>query len=281
MNISFGSASAGGQTYVQTMQLRAAAKQAAEARKAEIETDKAKAMANPAFKAPENQKHQAKAKVQQLMDWLKIVRKLYANDPKGMAKALAQVFKDLKAAVKAYKDAGGQEMAMSGQVAGAAVNPGPAAASDAPKDASETPNGAKPATADGEAVAPADATQTEAASAEVSEPGTSSTEQADPPPAPAQGGSSIYDAVVGEVRKSIGEDGLDFIKQVRGIVNKITEILDTARGQAAIRKRDKETDKAFEETDKELKSLHEEMDSMERDIRREAPTAGMRLDVAA
>jgi hypothetical protein len=265
MNISSGAASAGGLTYAQSMQLRAAAKQAADTRKALIETDKAKAMASPVFKAPESQKQQARAKLQQIMEWLKIVKKLYANDPKGMAKALAQVFKDLKSAVKAYKDAGGQEMAMSGEAAGAAVAPGPAAASDAPKDDTDNQGETDPAA--------------EPAAATPQEP---STEPAESSPAAATpGGSSVYDAVAGEMRKSIGEDGLDFVKQVRGIVNKVTELLDTARGQAAIRKRDKDTDKAFGDTDKALKSLYEEIDSMEQDIRRQAPTAGMRLDVAA
>jgi prefoldin subunit 5 len=42
-----------------------------------------------------------------------------------------------------------------------------------------------------------------------------------------------------------------------------------------------DTDKAMEEVDKTLKDLHEELDAMEQDIHREAPTAGMRLSIAA
>lgn len=265
MNISSASATAERLTYAQTLQLRAAAKQAADDRKAEIATDKAKAMDSPAFKGAESQKQQAKAKVQQIMEWLKIVRKLYAMDPKGMAKALAQVFKDLKAAVKAYKDAGGDEMQASGAAASAAISsgaPDAGLAEDKPQD-------------DGQAGATG---QAEAPAADTQEP---------PPqddarqPAPAGEGSSLYQTVVQEVKKAVGEDGLDFIKQVREATNKIVELLDTARGQAAIRKRDKDSDKAFEDADKSLKSLREEMDSMEQDIRREAPTAGLKLSIAA
>ncbi len=264
MNISSASASAVSLTYAQTMQLRAAAKQAADTRKAEIETDKSKAMSSPVFKGAEAKKQQAKAKIQQIMDWLKIARKLYAMDPKGMAKALAQVFKDLKAAVKSYKDAGGDEMSASGEAAGAAIG----GAASAPPEKSEDKGDAKPA--EGEA-APEDA-DAKAAPAE---------EAPTQPAEAAGGGAGLYQAVVGEIRKAVGEDGLDFVKTVRATVNEIVKLLDASRGQAAIRKRDKETDKSFEDADKALKDLREEVDTMEQDIRRDAPTAGMKLSVAA
>jgi hypothetical protein len=268
MNISSASASAVRLTYAQTMQQRAAAKQAADARKAEIETDKAKAMDTPAFKGAENQKQQAKAKIQQIMEWLKILKKLYAMDPKGMAKALAQVFKDLKAAVKAYKDAGGSEMSASGAAVGAVMaNSGPAPASK--DDAQQTDaQQAETSPAEGQAADAAEQPDQLAAEAPVDQ-------------AQGAGGSGLYQSVVDEVKKSVGEDGLDFIKQVRSVTQEITKLLDTARGQAAIKKRDKEMDRAFEDADKTLKSLHEEMDSMEAEIRREAPTAGMKLSIAA
>lgn len=279
MNISSAAASTARLTYAQTTQLRAAAKQAADDRKAEIATDKAKAMDSPAFKGAESQKQQAKAKVQQILDWLKIVRKLYAMDPKGMAKALAQVFKDLKAAVKAYKDAGGDEMQASGAAASAAISSGAPAAGQADDKAKADGKADEAGQAD---APPADDTTAQAATAEA----TTAEDPAQAPPADgfakdSAGGSGLYQAVVAEVKKAVGEDGLDFIKQVREVTNKIVELLDTARGQAAIRKRDKDSDKAFEDADKSLKSLREEMDGMEQDIRREAPTAGMKLSIAA
>ena len=48
---------------------------------------------------------QHRAKLQQLVEFLKIIKKLYANDPKAMAKALAGVFKQLRQAVDDYKSA--------------------------------------------------------------------------------------------------------------------------------------------------------------------------------
>lgn len=266
MNIASTSASAAGLNYAQTLQLRAAAKQAADARKAEVETDKAKVMDSPAFKGAESKKQQAKAKIQQIMEWLKIVRKLYAMDPKGMAKALAQVFKDLKSAVKMYRDAGGDEMSASGAAAGAVMS---AAAPAAGPEA--------------EAQGDRDGTTEETPPAEdqAAQPAAEPAAVPDEAGKVATTGSDLYRSVVDEVKKSVGEDGLDFIKQVRQATNKIVELLDTARGQAAIRKRDKDTDKAFEDAGKSLKDLREELDGMAQDIHREAPMAGMKLSVAA
>lgn len=275
MNITSGAAPATRQTYAQLMQAREAASQAASARKAKIAEETGKTLSSASFSGPEHQKAQAKAKLQQIIEWLKIVKKLYANDPKGMAKALAQVFKDLKAAVKAYRDAGGQEMSLSG----AATSPPPVASSqdNAPSQDNK------------EAAGASDAPDAVEGAVEGAEPTPSGEEtgagaydaSTDPEKAVAAGGASIYEAVAREVRKSVGEDGLDFLKFVRGITQDLTDLLATARGQATIRKKDKATDKAFEEADKALKSLNEEMTAMERDIRQAAPDAGMRLSLAA
>lgn len=242
--------------YARDVRARADRKQAAEARKAEVASDAAEVRAGPRFAASESRKSQAKAKLQQVREWLKIVRKLFAQNPKGMARALAQVFKDLKTAVEAYRDAGGQEMGASGEAAGAVLASSPptgeAAGQDSAPDAGEKHSG------DGGA-----------------------TDAPSEPPARAADGASLYDAVVGEVRKQVGEDGLDFIKQVRGMVDDIQKLLETARGQAAVRRRDKDTDETFEEADKALKDLNDSMEQMARDIRRDAPAAGMTLSIAA
>ena len=94
-------------------------------------------------------------------------------------------------------------------------------------------------------------------------------------------GRSLYDAVVSEVRRQLGEDGLAFLKEVREMVRDIGRLLETAKGQAAIRRPDKDTEKALEETDEARKELNALMDDMEGEIRRDAPTAGMRLSIAA
>jgi hypothetical protein len=211
MKIQSAAVAAATSDYARETRARAALKQLAEARKREVSDDTAKVRSGPRFAAAESRKAQAKAKLQQVREWLKIVKKLFAQNPTGMAKALAQVFKDLKGAVAAYKDAGGEEMGA-----------------------------------------------TRAAE-----------------------GRSLYEAVAGEVRKQVGEDGLDFLKEVRGMVDDIKKLLETARGQAAIRRHDKASDEAFEDADKALKDLDETMSQMENQIHRDAPTAGMTLSVAA
>jgi len=235
---------------------RAAPKQRAEARRQEVSADTAKVRSGPRFAVAESRKAQAKAKLQQVREWLKIVRKLYAQNPTDMAKALAQVFKDLKGAVAAYKDAGGEEMGATGDAVGAALTPAPSAKAD-DKEGEPSP-----------------------AVAEAADPSGPGAEE--PAAAPRQPeGLSLYDAVVGEVRKQVGEDGLAFLKDVRGMVDDIRKLLETARGQAAIHRHDKDSDEAFEEADRSLKDLDEAMSQMERQIHRDAPSAGMTLSVAA
>lgn len=256
MNIQSAAVAAATSDYARETRARAALKQVTEARKHEVAEDAARVRSGPRFAVAETRKAQAKAKLQQVREWLKIVRKLFAQNPAGMAKALAQVFKDLKGAVAAYKDAGGEEMGMTGDAVGMALASPPAPMGEAAADGQETDaetSGGEPATRVGDVASPILVPQ----------------------------GISLYDAVVGEVRKQVGEDGLDFLKEVRGLGDDIKTLLETARGQATVHRRDKESDEAFEDADKALKALSDAMSQMERQIRREAPTAGMTLSVAA
>ncbi len=211
-----------------------------------VSADAAKALSSPSLANAGNIKEQARQKVQQIVERLKILRKLFAADPKQMARALAQIFKELKAAVQAYAKAGGEELGLAADAAGAATAP---------------PSAKDPATAN---------------------PPPTSAAADDPSAAAAPSGDhALYDAVLGETRKMIGEDGLDFIKLVRSASNEISDLLDTARTQARGRKQDKETDKAIEDADKSLQSLREALSDTETDIHNAVPTAGMRLSIAA
>lgn len=192
----------------------------------------AQVLSSPVMSGADFAKNQARARVQQVTDRLKILKKLYAYDPKRMAQALAQAFKELKAAVKAYAKAGGDALA--------AV---PDAAMPAPK---------------------AEETKDQPAGEEKPQPG-----------------SALYEAVAGEARKTIAEDGLDFAKSVRELAGEIKKLLDAARNQAKARKPDKDTDEAVKEADEALKELHESLDDMEHDIHDAVPMAGMRLSVEA
>jgi hypothetical protein len=276
MKVFSAAAGAASLDYARELSARTALKQAREARKSEVSTDAARALSSPRFEASETRKSQARAKLQQVRDWVKIVRKLYAQNPKAMAKALAQAFKDLKSAVQSFKDAGGQEMGATGEAVGSQLASAPAGKSD--KAAERSVDGADDDSA-ADRASSGDATRA-AREGEAGE-GDAGPEGRTESASTVFEGRSLYDAVVSEVRKQIGEDGLQFLKEVREMVGEIGKLLEAARGQAAIRRRDKETEKAFEETDKALKELHEVMDRMEGEIRRDAPAAGMALSVAA
>jgi hypothetical protein len=260
MMISSRGASALAPTYAQLMQKREASQAAKAEEKRVVAQNVAEAMSSSRLDAPERAKRDAKARLVEIGKRLQLLRKLFAGNPKEMARALTQVFKELRAAVKAYKDAGGAELGLAGEAARSAVT------NDAALKAGDVAAEAKAREAQSEAQNQAPQTQ----EAEVQ-----------PPPSQA---SAVYDAVVGAMRKSIGEDGLDFIKTVRQLVNGangIRDMLEAARTQAKARKPDKDTDEAFEDADKEMKALADDMAKMEREIRNAAPEAGMKLSMDA
>lgn len=303
-----------------------AAAQAQSLRKAEVDKDAAQARANPMFQAQDARKTQARARLQQLRDWLKIVAKLYAQNPTGMARALAQAFKDLKAAVKEYADAGGKELGMADAATEAVLAP---PADPSAKDGAKAGKDADPARADADTGADAkddagqgaqsdvapeaeatdavprqdDAPAKDGASAQAQDaeqaarqasdpakapepaPSTASTQvlaptsgQAASAQAPAAG-AALYGAVNAELRKGLGEDGLEFLGEVRGMLREIGRLYSAARIQAAAHRPDKAAREAFEDADKALKDLNQEMDRSEHDIRQAAPEAGMKLSM--
>jgi hypothetical protein len=266
MQISTGAVTALGPSYADLQKVRDAAKAAAAERKQAVQQGAAKALASPRFSAPDSAKEQARVKLQQIRERMNILKKLFGANPKELARALKEVFKELKAAVKEYSDADKQEMGLSGDtVSGALTTPAPSddASGDEGSDAKTDAASGDPTAADAPA---ADKTSTDA----------------EPIPDPAaKSGASLYDDTVRAVRDTIGADGLEFIKEVRALTQKIHEVLEAARGQARIHKQDKDTDEAFKQADEALGSLDKAMSDMETDIHQAAPTAGMQLSVAA
>ncbi len=209
--------------------------------KNEVSAGAAKALSSPLMSGDAQLKTQARARVQALVERLKILKKLYAYNPQGMAKALAQVFKELKAAVQDYARAGGDEMGVAGSAAEASAG-------------------------------------TSASGGDGATGGSGGGAGGQGGPAPQH---ALYEAVTGEVRRMVGEDGLEFVKEVRELTNSLSGLLETARTQARIKKPDDAMKHAFEDADDGLKSLRDAMSDMEQDIHRSAPTAGMKLSVAA
>ena len=254
---------------------------AKEARDREIQADKTAALSSPRMKPAESRKTQARARIQRLIEWLKIARKLYAENPKGMARTVAQAFKELKAALKEFKSAIREELSLSGEATHSVVDEAPqgadaAVAAPPPAEPPAEPP-APEASAEGAAEAPPEGSPSESTSP--SDP--ASSDPSGTGAVDAGRGASLYAAVEAEVRKAIGEEGLDFIKELRAFGNELRKLLDTARIKAHGHPADKSMTEAFEDADKEMKSLSKDISDMEQDLRNEAPGAGLRLSVAA
>lgn len=153
------------------------------------------------------------------------------------------MFKELKAALKEFKEATKNQMEAVPAAAASVVSPAATGAADPAKSA------------EGET----ESKVVDAAANTVS-----------------------HDALMGSIRKSLGDDGMDFLKELKAILKHIDEkMLAPARIQKAAQKPDEDTDKVFEDMDKELKDLRKAMADMERDLKRDAPETGMVLDIKA
>lgn len=213
----------------------------------ELQEKTSKAMDTPEMRVQNEAKTRAREKLKAIVEKLKILKKLFSGNAKDMARAMAHVFKELKAALKEFKDAGKAQMDAVASAAASITPPMTAGAVD-------------PAKPEGEAQA------TEAES-KTAEPAASTV---------------THDELMGSMRKSLGEDGMDFLKELKGILKHIDEkMLAPARIQKAAQKPDEDTDKVFEDMDKELKELRKAMADMERDLKHDAPETGMFLDMRA
>lgn len=115
-------------------------------------------------KTDDDQKARASQKVQELKARLQALKMIYAGDPKKLARAAAQIARELAAAVKSYTSAGGSTAELAGAdsgdaSAGAAAPTGEAKAEDA--GASEAAPAAETADKD-KAAAEGEATKPEA-----------------------------------------------------------------------------------------------------------------------
>jgi hypothetical protein len=246
---------------------------AANAKKTEVQTDAFKAFEAPKMKSAETSKSNVRQKLQAIAKRLQILKKLFAGNPKEMAKALAQVFKELKAALKEYKAATDKELGGSDAAVSATLPAGITTA-----DTADTTTDEPTAETASDPKADTETRDTTAQDQPETTPETASDTQAPP----AEDRTALYSAVEGKVRQMVGDDGLDFIRQLKGMVNEITgKMLAPARIQMKAQKSDKDTEKAFEDVDKELKDLRKDMEDMARDIKHDVPTVGMTLDVAA
>ncbi len=254
----------------------------ADAQKREVDNDAARVFDQPKMKADAQQRDFLRSKIQSIIERLKVLQKLFSGDGREMARAVTQVFKELKAALKDYKELAGKELGGVDGMVSAALSSVPATPAMDDKD---TPAGDAPASGDaagsdataqaGDAEAKTDAQEP----ADAETPATTS----DDPAAPFDGDkTALYKAVDAKVRDMVGEDAMDFLKSVRSVVKFIEDkLLSKARVQIAAMKPDKDLEKVVKDLNDSEKDLNQAMDDMDSDMKSAVPGLGMHLDVAA
>ncbi len=128
-----------GASYAQLKARRDAVEALAAARKRDVETVVTKALSSGRLSAIDSVKQMARAKIEAIRERVKIIKQLYGTNPKGMAKALAQIFKELKSAVQSFREANKQSMDATGEGVRAALSEDEQAAAQAESEAGPPP----------------------------------------------------------------------------------------------------------------------------------------------
>ncbi|MFT3998246.1 MAG: hypothetical protein QM667_12645 [Asticcacaulis sp.] len=228
-------------------------------------------------KARDDTRARAKAKLMQLVDRMKIIKKLGESDPKIMAKLLAGVMKELKAAVKEYVRAGGNSSDVSGFSTAQATASAPVPAEEkdikaAEADATETADAVDEAEATAEE-APTEGVENTAdvddadTAAETSETSaTTETTERVQTPLEARTAAEAYvkterDRAQGELME-VGE----FMRLVRGFVKGIKEQLEIAKIKLAFQTVGKDTVEDFRSSYEDMKEIEEEFEDLSKGL---------------
>lgn len=217
-------------------------------------------------RAPDEQKqatrNRARDRVEAVREQLKIIKELYSQNPKEMAKALRHLVKELKSALKAYKDAGGDmtSIGASGLTA-MASNASPAQAGAEATDLESSSDDPQADEALAEAVDAAPDIDSEPDASEATSLTSTAEEHS-----PRQSSASIeaLETRFGELK---GDE--EFILSVDGLKRKIKDLFETAKIQSAFLARDKTREGAFEALDEDLKALDEDVTEYQRDVQDE------------
>lgn len=236
-----------------------AAQQAKDAHAAAISTAVGKAEQTPTFSASASSEDFITSEIQGLQKRLQILQKLFAGNPKGMAEALAQILKELRTALKQYKAATGQDFAAADGAAASVTSP----------PASSTSSG------------DASTRGSSASTADTSSPDTTSPDTTSQDPL-TKAATVSYSEVDQALREAIGNDGMQFLTTLKGLLKFIDDkMLTPVRLQYATQKHDKDTDTAFKDMDEARKALDQDMSDMQDDIGKDAPALGTRLSTTA
>lgn len=232
-------------------------------------------------RAADQQKNRAREMLQRLVEELKLVKKLWAHDLKGMAKQIARIAEQLKEALELYKDAhealhgkSGGMVGLPAGVSGLAV--APAAPVEAPQNEAKTAEAdAKSAEADAEAMSEQGVAAAEDAEADAGEAVKTDTS--------AHSLATTYKKPKFETYRLDQTDeaialrgDFEFMDIVRGLKKKLVETLQDTKDKAIFQVSGKAENSAeFKDAEKVIEDLEEDLKSFERDLKRQMPPAIM------
>lgn len=273
---------------LKAMRAQSAAQNAA--KKAEEKTASQKQAAedlrNLPKKTRDDVRARAKVKVAQLMERLKLIKEMGKSDPKMMAKMLANLMKELKAAVKEYASAGGNSMDVSAFSSAQTTASIPAAeTSDETKDAEAATEEASAEAAEVEdAAKEAEKIEDAEQAAEQVEDAEGTEDAGEPaPPSPAQTRAAAEAYVKTERSRAESElsEVHDFMRHVRAITKKVKEMFETAKIQLAFQKVDKDTVEAFKSSGKDMEEIEDMLDGMDKELNDERAVFGPKAALLA
>ncbi|MCA1935634.1 MAG: hypothetical protein LDL37_09280 [Asticcacaulis sp.] len=256
----------------------------AKAQKAQAQKNAADTLNEMPKKTRDDARARAKAKVMQLVERLKIIKELGKSDPKIMAKMLANLMKELKAAVKDYAKAGGNDMDVSGFSAAQSTASQPVPDSDAETESTaetETTEAAEEAAVSDDTDSVTEDTAAEATpTTETDAPG-EATAPYIPTPADIKGAAEAY--VKTERQRAEGElmEVNDFMKQVRGLVKVVKDLFETAKIKLAFQKVDKDTVEAFKSSGKDMEEIDKVLQDLNKGLDDERAVYGPRAAIYA
>ncbi|ESQ81063.1 hypothetical protein [Asticcacaulis sp. YBE204] len=213
-------------------------------------------------KVRDDTRARAKEKLMQLFERMKIIKKLGENDPKMMAKLLAQAMKELKAIVKEYVRAGGNSSDVSGYAAAqvTASTPVPDETKDVEAEASDAVSEVETTSED---------VPTEAVEGDTAVEATAETsETAEKPQTPLEAKTAAEAYVKTERDRAQGElmEVGEFMRLVRGFMKATKELLETAKIKLTFQKVGKDTVEDFRSSYEDMKDIEEEFEDLSKGL---------------
>lgn len=216
-------------------------------------------------KVRDDTRARAKEKLMQLFERMKIIKKLGENDPKMMAKLLAQAMKELKAIVKEYVRAGGNSSDVSGYAAAQVTANAPV-----PDEAKSVETEASDAVSEAEATAedvPAEAVEGDT-EVEATDETTETSETAEKPQTPLEAKTAAEAYVKTERDRAQGElmEVGEFMRLVRGFMKATRELLETAKIKLTFQTVGKDTVEDFRSSYEDMKEIEEDFEDLSKGL---------------